>query len=125
MTSHQPTEKTSSWGRSAFYYACSLVSWESCRLQSDADSDALRFCTFTGLFLFFFKFTGQLEPCSGLVCPVPGPTQNWNFTVPHHTQRVFAGAQCDFIIMIIKVSVQSYGPIYSSMMSRKTHGVDV
>ena len=55
MTSHQPTEKMSSWGHSAFYYACSLVSWESCRLQSDADSDALRFCTFTGLFLFFLS----------------------------------------------------------------------
>jgi len=36
----------------------------------------------------------------------------------YHTQRVFVGAQCDFIIMIIKVSVGSYGPIYSSMMSR-------
>ena len=52
--------------------------------------------------------------------------QVWSVPYPGHPrlgpelqfQRVFAGAQCDFIIMIIKVSVGSYGPIYSSMMSR-------
>ena len=112
MTSHQPTEKMSSWGRSAFYYACSLVSWESCRLQSDADSDALRFCTFTGLFLFFLSSLVNLNLAQAWSVPYPGRLRTG--ISPYHTQRVFAGAQCDFIIMIIKVSVRSYGPIYSS-----------
>jgi hypothetical protein len=68
VTSHQPTEKMSSWGHSAFYYACSLVSLEACRLQSAADSDALRFCTFTGLFLFFSSSLVNLN----LALSVPG-----------------------------------------------------
>ena len=47
--------------RGAASAACSLVSWEPYSLQSAADSDALRFCTFT--VFIFSKFTGQLGSC--------------------------------------------------------------
>ena len=51
----------------------------------------------------FFSYLAILKP--GLVGPVPGPLGT--AISQYHTQRVFAGAQCDFIIMIIKVSVGS------------------
>jgi hypothetical protein len=85
-----------------------------CRLGRTA------FLHVSGLFLFFLSSLVNwtvLRVSKGPGWSVPYPGLGTAIS-QYHTQRVFVGAQCDFIIMIIKVSVGSYGPIYSSMMSR-------
>jgi hypothetical protein len=65
-----------------------------------------------------FIFNGQLFDF------FPGKSSSWSSSTDsellfHRTKLNFAGAQRDyFIIMITEVPVRSYGPIYSSKMSR-------
>ena len=74
--SPKPTKKMSSWGRSAFYYeprGNSILShW---LLHMMFHSVIYNPKHVYGTVFIFFKFTGQLGPCSDLVGPVSGQLQ--------------------------------------------------